>query len=115
MYIDGQWFDGKKTFEVVNPATGEVIGDVADGDASHATKAIEAAQNAFAGWSQTTAHKRSAILYRAWQLMLENKSELATLMTREQGKPLKAANNDCLLYTSPSPRDRTRSRMPSSA
>lgn len=94
MYIDGQWFDGKKTFEVVNPATGEVIGDVADGDASHATKAIEAAQNAFAGWSQTTAHKRSAILYRAWQLMLENKSELATLMTREQGKPLKAANNE---------------------
>ena len=94
MFIDGQWLDGENSFEVVNPANGEVIGRVADGGASHATLAIEAAQNAFAAWSQATAHKRSAILYRAWQLMIENKAELAALMTREQGKPLKAANNE---------------------
>jgi len=94
MFIDGQWLEIKKTFDVVNPATGEVIGKVADGDQSHATDAIEAAHSAFSDWSQTTAHQRSAILYRAWQLMLDNKAELAALMTREQGKPLKASANE---------------------
>jgi len=94
MFIDGQWLEIKKTFDVVNPATGEVIGKVADGDQSHATDAIEAAHSAFSDWSQTTAHQRSAILYRAWQLMLDNKAELAALMTSEQGKPLKASANE---------------------
>ena len=94
MFIDGQWLEIKKTFDVVNPATGEVIGKVADGDQSHATDAIEAAHSAFSNWSQTTAHQRSAILYRAWQLMLDNKAELAALMTSEQGKPLKASANE---------------------
>ena len=94
MFIDGQWLEIKKTFDVVNPATGEVIGKVADGDQSHATDAIEAAHSAFSDWSQTTAHKRSAILYHAWQLMLDNKTELAALMTSEQGKPLKASANE---------------------
>ena len=94
MFIDGQWLEIKKTFDVVNPATGEVIGKVADGDQSHATDAIEAAHSAFSDWSQTTAHNRSAILYHAWQLMLDNKTELAALMTSEQGKPLKASANE---------------------
>lgn len=94
MFIDDQWLDVEKTFDVVNPATGEVIGKVADGDQSHATLAVEAADAAFATWSQTTAHHRSAILYRAWQLMLDNKTDLAALMTSEQGKPLKAAANE---------------------
>ncbi len=94
MFIDGHWVDSKKTFDVINPATGEVIGVVADGNHSDAAQAVEAAEKAFRSWSQTTAHSRSAILYRAWQLMLEKKSELASLMTREQGKPLKAATNE---------------------
>ena len=94
MFIDGQWLDSEKTFDVINPATGLVIGTAVDGDQSHATSAIEAASTAFATWSQTTAHSRSAILYRAWQLMLDNKTELASLMTSEQGKPLKAAANE---------------------
>ena len=94
MFIDGQWLDSEKAFDVINPATGLVIGTAVDGDQSHATSAIEAASTAFATWSQTTAHSRSAILYRAWQLMLDNKTELASLMTSEQGKPLKAAANE---------------------
>lgn len=94
MFINGHWVDSDKTFEVINPASGEVIGVVADGDHRHANQAVEAAQSAFTDWSQTTAHNRSAILYRAWQLMLDNKAELAALMTREQGKPLKAAANE---------------------
>ncbi len=94
MFIDGEWVKAEQTFEVINPATGVVIGSVADGNQTHATQAVEAAHKAFASWSRTTAHSRSAILYRAWQLMLDNKTELAALMTREQGKPLKAAANE---------------------
>ncbi len=94
MFIDGQWLKCDNTFDVLNPATGEVLGQVADGDEHHATQAIEAAHRAFESWSRTTAHHRSSILYRAWQLMLERKGELAALMTAEQGKPLKAAANE---------------------
>ena len=94
MYIDGQWLECESTFDVHNPATGEVLGQVADGTAEHATLAVEAAHRSFGDWSRTTAHHRSAILYRAWQIMLEQKSALAALMTSEQGKPLKAASNE---------------------
>lgn len=91
MLINGSWSGGGRDFAVFNPATGEEIERVADGDGEDARRAIAAASDAFAGWSATTAHHRSAILYRAWQLMLEQKDDLAQLMTREQGKPLRAA------------------------
>ncbi len=94
MLINGQWIQSEETFDVTNPATGDVIEAVADGTANHAIAAIDAADNALAAWSGTTAHERSAILYRAWQLMLDEKESLAQLMTREQGKPLKAARTE---------------------
>jgi len=96
MYIDGQWGDaeGGATFDVFNPATGEKIDAVADGGTVEAKKAIEAASKAFAHWSKTTAYQRSAYLYKAHQIMLERKEELACAMTEEQGKPLKAARNE---------------------
>lgn len=80
-----------KEFDVINPANGEVIASVPDQNRKDAQVAIERASAAFAGWSATTAYERAAILHKAWQLMLERKSELANLMTREQGKPLKTA------------------------
>lgn len=94
MFINGEWIELEKQFVVTNPATGEEIGHVAEGGSAHATQAIEAAHRAFASWSTTTAYARSAILYKAYQLMMERKEELAQLMTREQGKPLKAARNE---------------------
>lgn len=96
MYIDGQWVQAEsgRTFPVTNPATGEEIGQVPDGGAAEARAAIAAAEAAFAGWSRTTAYQRSAFLYRAWQIMLERKEDLARLMSTEQGKPLKAARNE---------------------
>lgn len=78
-------------FDVTNPATGEVISAVPDLGREDARCAIEVASDAFASWSSTTAYQRAAILRKAWELMLERKSELADLMTREQGKPLKTA------------------------
>ncbi len=93
MFIDGSWHAARsgREFEVTDPATGDVIGSVPDGDADDATDAISAADAAFGGWSTTTARMRADLLYAAWQLMLERSESLAELMTREQGKPLKAS------------------------
>ena len=94
MYIDGEWLKNKAEFPVINPATGEVIDHVPDGDAGHASAAIEGAYRALPGWMALTAYQRSALLYRANRLMLEQQQQLAELMTKEQGKPLKAAMNE---------------------
>lgn len=94
MFIDGVWIDDKNTFDVMNPANGELIDSVVDGGREHAVQAIEAASRAFPAWSSATAYKRAEILEKAWQLMLERKEDLANLMTREQGKPLRAALNE---------------------
>ena len=93
MYINGQWTeaDNSKTFAVTNPANGQKIGDVPDGSRSDARKAILAAEKAFQGWSSLTAYERSSYLYKAWRIMMERKSDLAKVMTTEQGKPLKAS------------------------
>ncbi len=94
MYIDGQWAKTKGTFEVLNPATGEKIADVPDGGRDDAVTAIAAAHRAFPAWSNLTAYQRSAYLYRAYQIMMERKEDLARTMTEEQGKPLRAARNE---------------------
>ncbi len=97
MYINGIWTqesDAQASFPVLNPANGEQIGQVLDNSIEEAEKAVLAAEQAFKSWSKTTAYERSACLYRAHQLMLKQKQELAELMTLEQGKPLKAALNE---------------------
>jgi len=93
MYINGEWrsASGGKSFEVTNPADGLVITTVPDGDAADARRAIEAADQAFAAWSRTTAYFRADILQKAHRLMLERKELLARTMTEEQGKPIRAA------------------------
>lgn len=93
MFINGEWVDAQsgETFEVTNPATGEKIGEMPDGSAVDAERAVAAADAAFGAWSTTTAFARAEILMRAWQLMNERADDLAHLMTTEQGKPLKAA------------------------
>ena len=104
MYISGVWATSGPTFPVTNPATGEEIGQVADGGQAEARAAIEAAHKAFPAWAGKTAFERSAILYKAYQLMLERRADLAKLMTVEQGKPLRMSTNevgyaaDFLLY-----------------
>lgn len=96
LYINGEWVQSETNqfFSVTNPANGEIIGEVADGSRQDAQKAIEASHQAFAAWSTLTAYERSAYLYKAYEIMMERKEKLAELMTREQGKPLKAAQNE---------------------
>ncbi len=96
MYIDGQWSraDNDAGFDVFNPATGEKIGSVANGDQKDAARAIEAAAGVFKSWSALTAYQRSGYLYDAYRIMMERKEDMARMMTLEQGKPLKAARNE---------------------
>ncbi len=96
MYIDGQWIQAENdaSFDVFNPATGEKIGAVANGDQTDAARAIASAARAFKSWSSLTAYQRSGYLYDAYRIMIERREDLARVMTREQGKPLKAARNE---------------------
>lgn len=88
-FIDGTWVKGKKTFPVLNPATLEKIIDVADCDASEADDAVRAAVQAFPLWRDMLVVERVKILLRWRDLIVEHKHELAALLTKEQGKPIK--------------------------
>lgn len=95
-YIGGEWIEaaGGKTIAVTNPATGEVIGQVPDLDASATRRAIEAAEAAQKDWAARTAKQRSDLL-RAWfDLMIAHRDDLASILTAEQGKPLAEARGE---------------------
>ena len=96
LFIDGSWVPARSgaTFASRNPATGEVLGEAADGGRDDTVAAIEAAQAAFRSWSKLTPYQRSTYLYEAWRIMTERREDLARLMTSEQGKPLRMARNE---------------------
>lgn len=89
--VNGEWHALDNTFDVLNPATGEVIAKVAKAGKQETEAAIDAAARAFPAWRAKTAKARSEILNRWYQLIIDNKDWLAQLMTAEQGKPLKEA------------------------
>ncbi|MBA2816505.1 NAD-dependent succinate-semialdehyde dehydrogenase [Candidatus Pantoea persica] len=91
---DGEWRRTAATFDVLNPATGEVLAAVARAGRAETEQAIAAAEHAFPAWRAQTAKARAEILYHWYQLMIENKAWLAQLMTAEQGKPLKEAEGE---------------------
>ncbi|OWJ56663.1 NAD-dependent succinate-semialdehyde dehydrogenase [Paraburkholderia caledonica] len=93
-YIGGEWYEGASTYPVLDPATGEVIAQVAKAGAAEATQAIAAAERAFPAWRSLTAKERSARVKRWGELMLEHRDALAALLTREQGKPLAEARGE---------------------
>jgi len=95
-YVDGQWIgaDSGATFDVADPATGEIIAKVADLGAAETERAIAAAEKAQKGWAAKTGKERANILRRWFDLMLANTDDLAYLMTREQGKPVAEARGE---------------------
>ena len=101
-YIDGAWTDAEDgaVFAVTNPATGARIGDVPDMGAADTRAAIAAAGAAFPAWAARPAKERGAILYRFFELMMENQEDLARLMTAEQGKPLSEARGEVVYAAS---------------
>lgn len=89
-FIDGQYVasaDGK-TFENINPATGEVLGLVAEGGRAEIDTAATAARRAFKSWSKTTPAHRAAIMYRIADLIDQRSEELARDETLDTGKPI---------------------------
>ncbi len=88
-YIDGRWLsDDENTFAVSNPANGEELAVLADASAEQAVLAVDAATKALPAWRAKSAKQRARLL-RAWyDLVRENKQELAEILTAEQGKPL---------------------------
>ena len=88
-YVNGQWTtEGTASFEVMNPANGETLATVADGNVIMTKKAIKAADRAFKLWSKTTAKYRASILEKWNDLIIAHSDELAGIMTLECGKPL---------------------------
>ncbi len=95
LLIGGQWTPSSGgTMQVINPATEEVIAEVADADVGDAQRALRAAADAQADWAKTPARTRSEILYRAYGLMVERTELLAEVMTLEMGKPLAEARGE---------------------
>ncbi|WGI27069.1 NAD-dependent succinate-semialdehyde dehydrogenase [Halomonas alkaliantarctica] len=92
-YIDGSWVaaDSGEQITVLNPATGEAIGDIPRLGKAETERAIDAADAALPAWRALTAQERADLLMKWHDLMLEHQQDLAMLMTYEQGKPLKEA------------------------
>ncbi|MDC9778853.1 NAD-dependent succinate-semialdehyde dehydrogenase [Proteus mirabilis] len=95
-YIDGIWCDAKSkdTVEVIDPATNQPIGTVPNMATEEAKAAVDAAAKALPTWRALTAHQRSTLLQRWFQLIQDNKRQLAELMTFEQGKPVAEAEGE---------------------
>jgi succinate-semialdehyde dehydrogenase/glutarate-semialdehyde dehydrogenase len=98
LLISNQWVDasGGKTLDVRNPATGEVIGKVAHAGKNDLDRALQAAQEGFRVWRNTSAHERAATMRRAAALLRERAGDIARLLTQEQGKPLAEATGETL-------------------
>ncbi|MFD5074032.1 NAD-dependent succinate-semialdehyde dehydrogenase [Streptomyces sp. NPDC058371] len=96
LFIGGVWRDALDggTFAVEDPATGAVIGRVADAGPKDARLAEDAAVEAQEEWARTAPRARSEILRRAYELVLSRSDELALLMTSEMGKPLAEARGE---------------------
>lgn len=91
--IAGEWQEANNgnTIEVINPATSEVIGTVPNMGRAETEVAIELAHKGWKGWANKTAKERSNVLLKWYELVIENQSDLARILTTEQGKPLSEA------------------------
>ncbi|MCB4364725.1 NAD-dependent succinate-semialdehyde dehydrogenase [Hydrogenophaga taeniospiralis] len=92
--INGEWVKGSSRFDVLDPATGQKLADVANLGPADAEKAIAAANAAWAGWKTKTAKERSIILRKWYDLLMANQDDLGRIMTAEQGKPLPEAKGE---------------------
>ncbi|MBT5659572.1 MAG: NAD-dependent succinate-semialdehyde dehydrogenase [Rhodospirillaceae bacterium] len=95
-YIGGAWMDSNSgdRVEVVNPATGHVIGHIPDMGGEETRAAIEVAQGAWAAWRALTGKARGAVLRRWFDLVSQATEDIARIMTIEQGKPLAEARGE---------------------
>ena len=88
LFIAGAWEEARSAIQATSPATGESIGDVAQGDREDARRAVAAARAAFPAWAAATAFERAAALRRIADACERRRDELARVCTLDQGKPL---------------------------
>ncbi|MDA7746305.1 NAD-dependent succinate-semialdehyde dehydrogenase [Psychromonas sp.] len=93
-YINGSWHSSEQRFDVINPATGQVIAKVSDAGIAETELAIKSAKAAFSVWSKKSANERAALMRNWFNLMIEHQDDLARILTLEQGKPLAEAKGE---------------------
>ena len=93
-YIGGTFTDGDGTFDVVNPARGDVIAKVADVSRAQVAGAIAQADVAQKEWAKWTGKERASVLRKWFDLMMANQEDLAIILTAEMGKPLAEARGE---------------------
>ncbi|ATJ84358.1 CoA-acylating methylmalonate-semialdehyde dehydrogenase [Halomonas beimenensis] len=93
-WIDGERLTGERSLPVSNPATGETIRDVADGDAATVARAIAAAEAAFPAWRDTPPARRAQVMYRFKRLLETHADRLVHLVSEEHGKTLEDARGE---------------------
>ena len=94
-YIGGEWVDGDDgTFDVVNPARGDVIAKVANLSRAQVAGAIAQAEKAQKEWASWTGKERAGVMRKWFDLMMENQDDLGAILTAEQGKPLGEAKGE---------------------
>ena len=86
LYINGAWHQTPDRFDVINPATEDVLASVASAGISDADAALDAAEAAMTEWAARTPRQRSEVLRRAWELMTARLEDFAHLITLENGK-----------------------------
>jgi succinate-semialdehyde dehydrogenase/glutarate-semialdehyde dehydrogenase len=96
MFIGGESVEsvGNQTFEIRNPATGELVDVVQKGSREDAKRAVDAADDAFKEWRKTSAEERSNLLFKGIEAVRANIHELGVLLCKEQGKPVKQAETE---------------------
>ena len=101
-YINGGWVQSKSgnTFEVRNPATDAVIGSCPESDTSDLDDAIRAASSAFPAWRAQSGRARGRILRKLFELIVENKADIAKIITAENGKAKGDAEGEALFGAS---------------
>jgi succinate-semialdehyde dehydrogenase / glutarate-semialdehyde dehydrogenase len=90
LFIDGEWLgaSGRKTGDVINPATGETIGTLPHASKADLDRALDAAQRGFLAWRKVSPNERAKVLRKAGELFRERADHIATQMTLEEGKTL---------------------------
>jgi aldehyde dehydrogenase (NAD+) len=92
LLIDGQWVDGAKMFDTINPATGEVLTQIAEASRADVDRAVIAARRAFedrnGAWGKLSASERGRMIWKLADLLEKNIDEFAELETLDNGKPI---------------------------
>src|SRR5471032_1351579 len=96
LFIDGKWLDshGRKGEDVINPATGKVLGHLPHASTADLDEALAAAQKGFQVWKNTTPYDRAKIMRKAADLLRERADHVSTVQTQEQGKVYAESKGD---------------------